>query len=212
MLKSEAAWLAARLDAWPTDRGVVVNVGSSSAAFRSETQPWIEQLVCAPARARGLRIVHQDLFAADGVDVAGDLLEASCQTELRALGVFGVVCSSVLEHVTDRAAFARAIQGLLPAGGRALVTVPQRFPYHPDPIDTMFRPDVAGLLSLFPELRADATRSLRCGRLLDLVRANPARVRAREQDGDTPKRLLRDWLPYLVREFVVTCAELVRTS
>ena len=77
MLREEACWLAARLRSWPCDRGVVVNIGSSSGAFRSETQPWIDELVFAPARARGLSIVHQDLFPAPGVDVAGDLRTAA---------------------------------------------------------------------------------------------------------------------------------------
>jgi SAM-dependent methyltransferase len=213
MLKHEAAWLGERLRAWPVDKGVVLNIGSSSAQFRAQVQPWIEQRVFGPARLHGLRIVHQDLYAAEGVDVAGDLLSSECQARLRALNVFGVICSNVLEHVPDRPAFAAAIAGVLPAGGRALITVPNRFPYHPDPIDTGYRPTPAELKSLFPELTSIHERLLRCGRLWELVLANPSRL-LRPKPGDSAagpaERRVMDWLPYVARSFRMACVELAR--
>jgi SAM-dependent methyltransferase len=213
MLKHEAQWLGQRLARWPSDRGVVLNVGSSSGEFRTHVQPWIDEYLFAPARARGVELVHQDLFPASGVDIAGDLLSAECQARVAELKVFGVVCSSVLEHVTDRHEFTASLARLLPPGGRALITVPYRFPYHPDPIDTLFRPSPAELRALFPELRANKVELLRCGRLLDLVLAQPERV-FRKPPSDPNARLmerrLADWLPYLLRSFKVACVELER--
>jgi hypothetical protein len=46
-----------------------------------------------------------------------------------------------------------AIECITPEHGYIIVTVPRRFPYHPDPIDLMFRPDVAELLTFFPGSR-----------------------------------------------------------
>lgn len=213
MLKREAQWLGQRLSSWPGDRGVVLNVGSSSGEFRTVVQPWIDQYLFAPARARGIQLVHQDLFPASGVDIAGDLLSEECQARVAKLDVFGVVCSSVLEHVTDRPAFVASLTRLLPPGGRALITVPYHFPYHPDPIDTLFRPEPAALRALFPELRANSVDLLHCGRLLDLVLAQPERV-FRKAPSDPSARLmerrLSDWLPYLLRSFKVACVELER--
>jgi hypothetical protein len=119
----------------------------------------------------------------------------------------------VLEHVVDRPAFANAITALLPKGGRALVTVPNRFPYHPDPIDTNYRPTPEELRALFPELGARRVELLRCGRLLDLVLANPSRLKAsRPEDSAAPPapRRLGDWLPHVVRTFKMACVELER--
>jgi SAM-dependent methyltransferase len=215
MLEAEAKWLGNRLAQWPTNRGVVLNIGSSSGEFRTETQPWIDQLIFAPARARGLSVVHQDLFPAKGVDVAGDLLASATQAQLAKLSVYGIVCSNVLEHVTDRPGFAAVLTRLLPPGGRALVTVPHRFPYHPDPIDTMFRPDVDALRALFPSLQCNAAQLLRCGRLLDLVLAQPDRIRRKapsDPGSKLPERRLADWLPYLVRSFKMACVELQRPT
>lgn len=213
MLKTEAQWLGDRLAHWPTDRGVVLNIGSSSAEFRTQVQPWIEKSIFAPARARGLRVVHQDLFPAPGVEIAGDLLSSECQAQLAKLDVFGVICSSVLEHVTDRPAFADAIVRLLPPGGRALISVPNRFPYHPDPIDTLFRPDCDSLHALFPALEVNSAQLLSCGNLIDLVLAQPDRVFRKAPVAAQAKlmeRRLSDWLPYLLRSFKMACVELQR--
>lgn len=215
MLKKEATWLGQRLCTWPTDRGVVLNIGSSSRQFREQVQPWIEQHVFAPARAHGLSIVHQDLFPADGVDFAGDLLAPDCRERLRELNIFGVVCSNVLEHVLDRPAFADAITELLPKGGRALITVPNRFPYHPDPIDTNYRPTPRELSSLFTRMRATSEALLPCGRLFELVLANPQRLlrpKASDSAAGNTERRLGDWLPYTVRRFRMACVELTRTA
>jgi SAM-dependent methyltransferase len=213
MLKSEARWLGERMMRWSTQGGVILNIGSSSGRFRTEVQPWIDRDLFGPARARGLRVVHHDLFPAPGVDIAGDLLSDECQACIRELDVYGVVCSNVLEHVPDRDRFAQIIARIVPSGGRALVTVPNAFPYHPDPIDTGYRPDVDSLAALFPELKCVEGELLDGGRLLDLVVAQPGRVIRRRPTGPEetlPARRWRDWLPYLIRSFQSTCIEFER--
>jgi hypothetical protein len=56
----------------------------------------------------------------------------------------------VLEHVVDRAKFARRCFQLLMPGGLLLATVPRSYPRHGDPIDTLFRPTPAEIAQLFP--------------------------------------------------------------
>src|SRR5205085_4736707 len=62
-------------------------------------------------------------------------------------------------HVTDRQIVCAAIWSLLPPGGFLILTVPYRFPYHEDPIDTMFRPSVEELAQLFPGTAIQQPRS-----------------------------------------------------
>jgi SAM-dependent methyltransferase len=94
----------------------------------------------APLTRSGCRVIHLDMKKADGVDVSGDLTDPAFVEKLASLRVRSVLCSNVLEHVTDPARLARRLEELLPAGGYLIVTVPHEFPYHADPIDTLFRP------------------------------------------------------------------------
>lgn len=170
MLEAEAQWLAQRLAAIPDDElGTVLNVGSSTLLFRTEVQPFIDARVFAPLRARGVAIVHLDIRADAGVDLVGDLSDPGGGPALRAAiaarGVRTLVCSNLLEHVVDRAAFCRQLEELLPPGGRLLLTVPHGYPHHPDPIDTGYRPLPADIRADFPALQVDSSELLSCGGL-----------------------------------------------
>ena len=72
------------------------------------------------------------------------------------------MCCNVLEHVPEPERIAAAIEAAVPPGGFAFVTVPRRFPYHPGPIDTMFRPSPAELRALFPRLDEVDAAEIRC--------------------------------------------------
>jgi hypothetical protein len=225
LLQPEARWLRDRLETLQPSDGPVLNVGSASAQFRSEVQPWIDAQVFAPLRARGLRVVHQDLQAAEGVDLVGDLLSIDAVQAARQLGVRSVICSNVLEHVPDPRAFALGLLALTGQGGRLLITVPHTFPYHPDPIDTLFRPTLDELHQLFPGTQRCAGALLPCGRLHNLALANPRRVLTRAKQtllGLTSKpandqvpadhAALSGYLPYLFRPFEVSALDLERVS
>jgi hypothetical protein len=99
-----------------------------------------------------------------------------------------LLCNSLLEHVLDRPAAARSISQLLPAGGRMLLTVPNSYPYHADPRDTLFRPSPTELADLFPELDVLAERIIPCHSFGDELRAVPI---------DIPKMLLRSLVPFI---------------
>jgi SAM-dependent methyltransferase len=170
MHEPEARWLAAQLRELPADAlSPMLNVGSSTRHFREVKQPWIARDVFAPLGERGCRVVHLDMKMDDGVDLCGDLMDAAFQERVASLGARSVFCSNVLEHVTEPARLAAQLEAIVPPGGYLIVTVPRRFPYHPDPIDTLFRPDVETLHALFPRSRLVAGEIVDCGTIWDTM-------------------------------------------
>jgi hypothetical protein len=168
MHRAEARWLAGRLARLGVDElSPLLNVGSSNEHFRTARQPWINEVVFAPLLARGITVTHLDMKADAGVDIVGDLMNGATLGMLRPRGFRALVCSNVLEHVTDRAALCAHLDALLPAGGYLFVTVPRQFPYHADPIDTGFRPSTAELVALFPNLDVVAAEEVDCGSMMD---------------------------------------------
>jgi SAM-dependent methyltransferase len=147
VLHREAAWMGRAILSTGLGEGArVLNVGSSTGAFRTVEQPWVDRDVFAPLRSRGAHVVHLDLKAAEGVDVVGDLLDPAFRAELQ--GDWDVVvCSNLLEHLEDRTPLLRVLPEMVRPGGWLVVTVPCRFPRHADPIDTMYRPSPDELLA-----------------------------------------------------------------
>jgi SAM-dependent methyltransferase len=127
----------------------LLNLGSSTRAFRETTKPHIQHELFGPLAAVGVEVVHGDLKRADGVDVAGDILDPAVLRGLKARGFRCVLCANLLEHVRDRAAVAAACEEIVGPGGLILATVPSSYPFHADPIDTGFRPAPAELAGLF---------------------------------------------------------------
>ena len=174
MLRAEATWLADRLEELPADDlSPLLSIGSGDARLRTTLQPWIEGKVYAPLARRGVRVLHHDLEATAGVDVAGDLTDSAFLGSLEQLEVRSVMCCNVLEHVPDPVQVAAAIERVVAPGGYLLVTVPVRYPYHPGPIDTLFRPTVQQLRLLFPALTVTTSAEIRCESLIAYLLASP---------------------------------------
>jgi hypothetical protein len=154
MLIDEARWIGRHLaERPPAEVYPLCNVGSSTADFRSREQPWIDEFVFGQAKGGGHSVIHVDQKNAEGVDLAGDLLDPAFRASLRELSPRTILCSNLLEHVTDRGPITEALTNMLVPGGRLIVTVPYHYPVHHDPIDTRFRPTVEQLAAEFPRLR-----------------------------------------------------------
>ena len=150
MLFNEALWIAQTLATLETERiSPLLNLGSASRAFRERGQPFIFTNIIAPLQDRAVEIIHSDLEEADGVDIAGDIFSDAVFHRIADRQPHMVLCSNILEHVVDRAQFAQRCVDLVPAGGFILATVPHSFPFHPSPIDTMYRPNADELAGLF---------------------------------------------------------------
>jgi hypothetical protein len=176
MLIEEARWFASRIaELDPGSIYPMANVGSSTAHFRQVEQPWIDQLLFAPARAAGHAVVHLDLKAADGVDLVGDLGDPAFIAQAR--GRFrSLLCSNLLEHVVDRGRICAHLLDLVAPGGFLFLSVPRRYPEHRDPIDTGFRPSVEELAAELADTRAVAGEVVVGERIGVLLARQPSRL------------------------------------
>lgn len=166
VLIAEADWIGSITGRLPDDAFPLGNIGCQTEQFRQETQPWIDQRVFAPLRARDRPVVHVDIRDEPGVDVVADLMSDAGMASIRGLGIRTILCSNLLEHVEDPVVVLDRLVEAVPPGGYLIVTGPQNFPYHADPIDTMFRPtweEMAALIGDRLELQ-DGT-NLQCRRL-----------------------------------------------
>jgi hypothetical protein len=165
VLKAESIWLGKALVQYMKPGDLLMNLGSSTRWFREHDQPHIQQNVFAPLEAQGVRILHIDLKQAEGVDLAGDLTEEAFLEHLQSLKPAAVLCSNLLEHLSERSRFCAAVERLIAPGSIAIVTCPYSFPYHPDPIDTLFRADANTLRQQFPALEFLSGEVVDCGSL-----------------------------------------------
>src|SRR5690348_4717033 len=150
----ESKWLGERLASISTeDLSPLLNVGSSTQDFRTRQQPYIDQNIFAPLRKRGGTVYHADIKAAPGVDLVGDLLDPAFLAELSKLQIRSAMISNLFEHVTIRQQICDVLMKILPPGGYIFVSGPHRYPYHADPIDTMFRPSIEEMHGHFPGTR-----------------------------------------------------------
>jgi hypothetical protein len=151
MLIQEADWFAEQLlSLEPTQVFPMCNIGSSTEAFRIKDQPWVDARLFAPARQRGYAVKHLDIKPAPGVDIVGDLGNPEFLKKISNMQFKSVFCSNLLEHLIQRDAICKTLTSIVPSGGYLFVSVPYRYPYHPDPVDTGFRPSVGELAALFP--------------------------------------------------------------
>jgi SAM-dependent methyltransferase len=139
MFIDESFWIREKLSKIDLPPGSeVLNIGSSDENFLV-TQPHIGENVLAPLRERGARIVNLDIRPSRPGDYSADI------TDRELPGKVGrrfrlIMCTSLLEHVTDRDAAFSNIAALAEDAGYILLTVPRYYPRHLDPIDTMYRP------------------------------------------------------------------------
>lgn len=178
MRREEAKEIAQWVSELNLAKGAVcLNIGSSTADFRRNVQPHIESDLIAPLEKSGLRVIHCDMKAADGVDEIGDLLDPSFRQKLKAYDADIMICSNLLEHLADPHEFTRACGNLVKPGGYGLFTVPLSYPYHPDPMDTMLRLKPEELAKLMPGWEIIKAEQIKAGSYGRDLRESPAGLR-----------------------------------
>jgi hypothetical protein len=154
MRRQEAQWVGEKLRAVMANegRGVVLNLGSGSGRFREVSKPYIDRDIFDPLARAGARVVHADLKSGDGIEISGDLFDPAIQARLRDLRPDAIVACNIMEHLPReyRARFPQVLDSLLAPGATLVVTVPYSYPYHADPIDTLYRPSPEELCACFP--------------------------------------------------------------
>jgi hypothetical protein len=162
MRRQEAAWIGQQLRAL-ADGCVVLNLGSGSRRFREISKPYIDREIFDSLVRRGARVVHADLRPGEGIDICGDLFDTAVQARLREVHPDALLACNILEHLPKdcRARFPEVIDSLLPVGAVLVITVPYSYPYHADPIDTLYRPSAPQVCALFPRYEVLATGAIR---------------------------------------------------
>ena len=163
MLLNESLWFRKKMDLYIQNREVLLNLGSSTNDFRERVQPHIYANLFQPLEKKDVRVYHVDLKKDDGVDLVGDIADLKFLSELKELSPASLICSNLLEHLNDRGKFGRSVVDLVPVGGYIFVSCPKDYPYHPDPIDTMFRPTIQELAAEFPSTKLIEGEIVPCG-------------------------------------------------
>lgn len=148
MVREEAIWIRSVLARLDVQQFMdVLDVGSSTKTFRTQIQPYIDEYVFAPLKQRNNNIFYLDKKKDEGIDYVFDINDMNMDSITKRFDL--VFCCSLLEHVKDRNKTCSLLVNFLKNKGYFIVTVPESYRCHPDPIDTMFRPKMNQLISLF---------------------------------------------------------------
>ena len=148
MFFAESRWVIDALEPITARLRTAIDVGAGNARYRGRAQ---NRSVHDFLRARNVRLTTLDADAKASCDVRADLTDA--RTVPAWITTFDLVlCTSVLEHVTDVHTAAATLRRLTAAGGYLLITVPRSYPPHRSPIDTGYRPTNRDIESLFSDL------------------------------------------------------------
>lgn len=212
MLPEEAKWLGRQIQSLAShDLFPMLNIGSSTGRFVSKEQPWIDEHVFGPMRRAGHQVLNCDIKAAPGVDLVGDLTDPAFLAQLSTLNIRSVMCSNLLEHVTNREQLGEMLSRVVPSGGYLFVTGPHSYPYHADPMDTLYRPTPRELAALFPGTQVVASDVVDCGTYFAYATRSPKKIVTTVARLFLPIYKPRDWvsavmrLGWLNREFRAVC-------
>lgn len=163
MLPIESKWLNKHMLPLLKDGGSILNIGASTKKYVMEIEPHIYKNILEPITKKEISFINVDIKNAEGVDIVADILNEDDREKIKNNNYQNILCSNVLEHVSNIRAFCEALNKLLPYDGNLIVTVPCRYPYHEDPIDTMFRPTLDKLTEFFPQLKLVFGEIVDCG-------------------------------------------------
>jgi hypothetical protein len=131
---------------------ICVNFGCGDVIKIKERSPHIEENVFSFLESRGCRVIHSDFQKYSGVEVVCDLTNLKSLQFVETLPAPRIiVLSNVLEHI-PKVCLKKVVSNLratMSKGDHLIVTVPYRYPYHPDPIDNLFRPSSEELSEIF---------------------------------------------------------------
>ena len=131
----------------------IINLGSGNVKQLKKTKPWVSKNVFDLFKKQKAKILHVDAENFPGVDIVQDLSEpnslAFCDS-LKGSKLF--ILANVLEHIPKKAhaEFLKKIYSKMNSKDGLIITVPYDYPYHADPIDTMYRPSPNELKKLLP--------------------------------------------------------------
>lgn len=172
MLYEESLWFKKIIQKYAQPGALVLNIGSSTKEFIEITQPYIKANLFDEFAKKNCVVKNIDLKHAEGVDYVGDVTDPVFVSKLKNLNASFIICSNLLEHLTERTAFCDALVKIMNSNTKLIVSVPFSFPYHEDPIDTMYRPNLKDLQNAFPNLEQIEGEIVDCGSFLNFSSTN----------------------------------------
>ena len=177
MLEAEAKWFSQEIKKIGYEEICpMCNIGSSTGQFMTEQQPWVHDYIFEPLQVAQCIVRNVDIKPAPGVDIVGDLSDPQFHEELIKYRFKSLFFLNVLEHLSERESICNSLVSMIPLGGFIFASCPRHYPYHPDPIDTMFRPTVNELVSLFKGIRLFSSNIVRGGNLITNERSIRKRI------------------------------------
>lgn len=172
MLYEESLWFKKIIQQYAQPNSLVLNIGSSTKEFIEVTQPYIKANLFDELAKKNCLVKNIDIKQADGVDFVGDVTDPAFIEQLKKLNASFIICSNLLEHLSERTAFCDALVKIMNADTKLIISVPYSFPYHEDPIDTMYRPNLTDLQTAFPNLKLIEGEIVDCGSFLNFSNKN----------------------------------------
>ena len=133
------------------DIGSCINLGSGNVGHLLASKPWVNHHLFLPLAEREVPVVHADLYEYPCVDYKIDLTQPTdFQVLDRQPGPRLFILGNVLEHIPTqkRLHIMKNLTSYMVRGDHLIVSVPQSYPYHADPIDTGYRPEPPQLMEL----------------------------------------------------------------
>ena len=131
----------------------IINLGSGNVEQLKKTKPWVSKNVFDLFKKQKAKILHVDAENFPGVDIVQDLGQPNSLVFCDSLkGSKLFILANVLEHIPKKAhaEFLMKIYSKMKSNDGLIITVPYDYPYHADPIDTMYRPSPNELKKLLP--------------------------------------------------------------
>ena len=222
MLLEEAQWIGNILGRYERHQiSPILNMGSGTHYFRTVVQPHIDRYIFEERRKRSIDVVHCDMKMEDGVDIAGDMFDPDCQRRLAVHNFKCILLTNLLEHLHPerRHKVCSILTAIMDKQSLLIITVPFSFPYHPDPIDTMFRPEPTEIAQIFPNFELVSSAIVSSNTYVQVLRTMNA--------GKVAKSVLRLFVPFykfdlwlgcmhnllwLYRPYSVSCLVLARRT
>ena len=131
----------------------IINLGSGNVEQLKKTKPWVSKNVFDLFKKQKAKILHVDAENFPGVDIVQDLSQPNSLSfcdKLKGSKLF--ILANVLEHIPKKAhtEFLKRIYSKMKPNDGLIITVPYDYPYHADPIDTMYRPSPNEVEKLLP--------------------------------------------------------------
>ena len=216
----EAIWLYNALREYPPEElSPCINIGSSTKYFRHYSKPHISKYVINPLLASGIKLINFDLKEGDGIDISGDIYDKVTFDLLKKINSKALICSNMLEHIMNRRLFAKKCSALLGNNGLIFITVPYSYPYHRDPIDTLYRPKPEDIINLFPEFSLVKSEIITASSYFDdLKKAGSIKILMRAGRLLLPIYKPKSWISHLhrllwlFRPYTVTCVVLQKSK